>query len=187
MKKAASLLFAIVFLVFGSSNLCAKTLLLVDFDQTLTLGDAACNGRKLPCVLKEEAAAFLKDLINRAQRNKDLTWYIWTNNFRNMVLNALEKSEIDIYKVAIIDAESSNGSKTKWANQEIELKAYDKVIVVDDEIKNLNQIVCPAVTKLIRYQAQKKMLHESTNETEFWKRIIGQVFDEAEEETCIIS
>lgn len=173
------------FLLFAAySNLTlAKTLLLVDFDQTLTEGDVACDLRK-ECTLKPDAVEFIKYLSQRAESEENLTWYIWTNNFKSVVQKTLEKYEINLDNIQIIDAEIPGG-KFNWADSEIQKKAYSKVIIVDDDENALSKLrgiseefLRGNNIEMHNKIAKKRVEPEAPREDIFWIDILRISFDD---------
>lgn len=178
----------------------------MDFDQTLTEGDVACDLRK-ECTLKPDAVEFIKYLSQRAESEENLTWYIWTNNFKSVVQKTLEKYEINLENMQIIDAEIPGG-KFNWADSEIQKKAYSKVIIVDDDTNALSKL--PGISEeflrgnnieMHNKIAKKRVEPEAPREDIFWVDILrisfgdndinslsnssqGQVIHNVKDENC---
>lgn len=184
MKTNTVWFIGLLFFAVYSKIMFAKTLLLVDFDQTLTEGDVACDLIK-ECTLKPEAVEFLKYLNQRTERDEKITWYIWTNNFKSVVQKTLEKYEINLDNIQIIDAEIPGG-KSNWADSEIQQKAYCKVIIVDDDTNArrkllgiTDEFLRENIIELHNITAKKRVNPESPREDEFWINILRIAFDDS--------
>lgn len=183
--KTHSVMFIGLFAVC-SNIMFAKTLLLVDFDQTLTEGNVACDLSK-ECTLKPEAIDFLKYLSQRAAKDEKLTWYIWSNNFKAVIQKTLIKYEIGLDNIEVIDAEITKRGKSDWADAEIQKGEYSKVIIVDDDkdaLRRLEGITDEFLKEnnieMHNITAKKRIDNQSPREDDFWINILKISFDDNE-------